>query len=322
MKKAAEFRGILLFLLLSFAGAWLISLPLWIDERGLQHSLASLLLPGMMAFPSAATLLVVFVLSPEAKKTRLMGLRLGSRGWWRYWIFGWLVVPLFAILAPFVSTAFGFYALDVQEFSGFQELLMSRSDTADLNATSIQILVLGQLFSILLAPVLNAIFALGEEIGWRGYLLPKLLPLGQWPALLISGTTWGIWHAPIVLLGYNYPQHPDLVVVLMVAFCVIFGILFGWMRLATGGIWPAVIAHGALNGSAGVMYLFSRAGEEFDTAHAGITGWTGWILPIAWILALVATRRLPVPHPPDIELTKAGNKAEQTAPAGAQKPRS
>jgi hypothetical protein len=59
-KKAAEFRGILFFLLLSFAGGWLISLPLWLDEKGLQHPLASLLLPGMMAIPSAATLLVVF----------------------------------------------------------------------------------------------------------------------------------------------------------------------------------------------------------------------------------------------------------------------
>jgi hypothetical protein len=70
------------------------------------------------------------------------------------------------------------------------------------------------------------------------------------------------------------------------------------------------------------MYLFSKAGEAFDTAHAGITGWTGWILPIVWILVLVATRRLPVLHPPDMELTKAGNKTEQTVPTGAQKPRS
>jgi hypothetical protein len=85
------------------------------------------------------------------------------------------------------------------------------------------------------------------------------------------------------------------------------------MRLSTGSIWPAVIAHGALNGSAGVVYLFSKAGERFDAAHAGITGWTGWILPIAFIIALVVTRRLPVPYPPDMELTKARNKVEQIA---------
>ena len=117
--------------------------------------------------------------------------------------------------------------------------------------------------------------------------------------MLISGSFWGLWHAPVVLLGYNYPEHPDLGVVLMVAFCVIFGIILGWMRLSTGSIWPAVIAHGALNGSAGVVYLFSKAGEGFGAAHAGITGWTGWILPIVCIAALVVTRRLPVPHPPD-----------------------
>ena len=77
-----------------------------------------------------------------------------------------------------------------------------------------------------------------------------------------------------------------------------FGILFGWTRLATGSIWPAVIAHGALNGSAGAMFLFAKAGTNFDAIHAGITGWTGWILPGLWILFLVVSGRLPVKGAP------------------------
>jgi membrane protease YdiL (CAAX protease family) len=159
---------------------------------------------------------------------------------------------------------------------------------------SVQVLVLLQLLAVLLAPVLNAVFAFGEELGWRGYLLPRLLPLGQWPALLVSGVIWGLWHAPVILLGYNYPAHPVPGVLMMVGLCVILGILFGWTRLATGSIWPAVIAHGALNGSAATTLLFAKAGTSFDAIHAGITGWTGWILPVLWILMLVLTGRLPV----------------------------
>ncbi len=86
-------------------------------------------------------------------------------------------------------------------------------------------------------------------VGWTLGLLPKLLPLGQWRALLLSGPIWGAWHAPVVALGYNYPQHHALGPLLMIVFCVIFGILLGW---------------------------------------------SGWLLPLAFIAWLATTRRLPV----------------------------
>src|SRR5436305_814196 len=70
--------------------------------------------------------------------------------------------------------------------------------------------------ALLLTPL-----AFGEQWGWRGYLLPRLLPLGQWPALLLSGAIWGLWHAPVILLGYNYPQHPILGVLVMVGTCAV-----------------------------------------------------------------------------------------------------
>jgi uncharacterized protein len=56
--------------------------------------------------------------------------------------------------------------------------------------------------ALLVAPAINAIPAFGEEWGWRGWLLPRLIGLDTWPALLLSGLVWGIWHAPLTLLGY------------------------------------------------------------------------------------------------------------------------
>src|SRR5262249_10879248 len=73
----------------------------------------------------------------------------------------------------------------------------------------------------------------GTRWGWRGYLLPQLLPLGQWRALLISGVIWGFWHAPISLLGGTYPLHPVLGILMYVLVGMIFGTILGWMRLAT-----------------------------------------------------------------------------------------
>jgi membrane protease YdiL (CAAX protease family) len=80
----------------------------------------------------------------------------------------------------------------------------------------------------------------------------------------------------------------------MLIFCILLGILFGWTRLATGSIWPAVIAHGALNGSASAINLFASADSNIDTAQVGITGWVGWLLLSAVIAYLVHSKRLPV----------------------------
>jgi uncharacterized protein len=154
--------------------------------------------------------------------------------------------------------------------------------------------VLISLFALPLLALLNIPFTFGEEWGWRGYLLPQLLPLGQWHALLISGAIWGFWHAPVILLGYNYPEHPVLGVFLMAIFCVIVGTILGWTRLATGSVWPAVLGHASINASAGAAYVFSRAGVEYDQSQVTILGWTGWVLPLLFIALLVLTHRLPV----------------------------
>src|SRR5262249_45214666 len=128
-----------------------------------------------------------------------------------------------------------------------------------------------------------------------------LLPLGQWPALVITGVVWGLWHGPLILMGFDYPQHHILGILLLTVFCVIIGVILGWTRLATGSVWPAMLGHAAIDANqvAGGVYVLRPAGAQFDTALAGMTGVTGWILPVLFIGFLVLTRRLPVRNPPD-----------------------
>ncbi|WP_268873979.1 CPBP family intramembrane glutamic endopeptidase [Pseudoclavibacter helvolus] len=143
-------------------------------------------------------------------------------------------------------------------------------------------------------------------MGWRGWLLPKLLKFGIVPALLISGVIWGLWHAPLILLGYNYLDAPGwLGLTMMTGMCILVGSVFAWLRIRSESVWPAALAHGAFNEAGGSYLLFAAAGERVDTTQAtilGWTGWTGWIVPLIFVGVLLATKQFappkPLPAPP------------------------
>ena len=107
------------------------------------------------------------------------------------------------------------------------------------------------LASLTYAPFLNSFFALGEEIGWRGYLYPALrerFSIVQTHVLL--GLIWSLWHLPINLQGYNYGlsyfAYPVLGVVAMFLFCFSLGILLSWLLAKTGSIWASALFHGEI----------------------------------------------------------------------------
>lgn len=93
------------------------------------------------------------------------------------------------------------------------------------------------------------LFCFGEEIGWRGYLLPKLMTLGHRNALLLSGLMQAIWHLPFILFTsfYHGGGNTWIIVPLFLSTLTIAGILFGYLRIATKSTWPAVIAHAVFN---------------------------------------------------------------------------
>ena len=144
------------------------------------------------------------------------------------------------------------------------------------------------------ACTVNGLAAFGEELGWRGLLLRELAPLGFWRASFLIGAIWGIWHAPIIIQGYNYPQHPLLGILLMTLFCMLVAPLFGYIRLRARSVIAAAVMHGALNGFALVPVLLLRGGDDLTT---GITGGPGLI---AYALACILlywydTRRTKAP---------------------------
>jgi membrane protease YdiL (CAAX protease family) len=285
--------AVLLFSGLVIGLGWLAALPLWLSGQGLAHPFAGLILIGLMWTPTAAALLTDLLLRrPLRGAVQRNGLGLGRRRW-SSWLLAWTVPGAVMVAAPFVGALFGVYPLDLK-LSGFTQMLAAGGVTLPDGIAPATVLTAQLVQALLLGPLLNAPAVFGEEYGWRGWLLPRLLPWGQRNALVLSGALWGVWHAPIILLGYNYPSAPQLGVVMMTGFCILSGVVLGWLRLRSGSVWPAVIAHGSINAFGGSVFAFAAADATIDTVLAGGLGLTGWLLWIALIGLLVGLRRLPV----------------------------
>lgn len=281
------------FVVLALGLAWLVALPLWTSGTGLAHPLTGLLIYTMMFTPALAVVIVLFALRPVPKGERLrfLGmwpLRPAKRVIWMMVIglFGPVVVIAASVA---IAAAFGWVTLDLVHFSGYAELIAA-SVPEGTPLPPMIVLVASQFLTIpFAAATINALFAFGEELGWRGFLVPALRPLGTWPTLLISGAIWGLWHAPVILLGYNFNRYDITGVLFMIGGCIAWGILLGWLRLRSASIWPAVFVHGAMNASAGMIALFPVAGTTFDMAVAGPLGVAGWIACTLVIVVLALT---------------------------------
>lgn len=135
------------------------------------------------------------------------------------------------------------------------------------------LLALLLLLQVLVAgPTVNAVAAFGEELGWRGFLQRELASLGFWPSSLLIGAIWGLWHAPIIRHGYNYPQHPLLGIALMTVACTFLGPLLSYMRLRARTVFAAAVMHGSFNASAGLAIIYVTGGSDLTTGVLGLPG--------------------------------------------------
>ncbi|MEV7628633.1 type II CAAX endopeptidase family protein [Actinoplanes sp. NPDC089786] len=123
-----------------------------------------------------------------------------------------------------------------------------------------------------------------EEWGWRGYLLNRLREgLGTWPALIVIGVIGGLWHLPFYVRPW-FAMSPDARAsfVPFVIFVVLFGVVLGLLRLASGSIWPAVVAHAVNNTIVfGYLDVLVSPGVEINPWVAALSGWQGWLILIA-----------------------------------------
>jgi len=136
------------------------------------------------------------------------------------------------------------------------------------------------------------LFAFGEELGWRGYLLPRLAPLGEVPAAIIVGVIWGLWHAPLIFVdGYEYNDaHSPLAVLMFMLPSITLSLILAWLRFRSGSIWPPVLAHATGNQAAALALLaFVASGNLYLGTPVGLIT---ILLSAAFAIWLIATGRL------------------------------
>jgi len=286
------------FVVLALGLAWAVCAPMWVSGQGLNHPLTQVLMVAMMYTPTVAALLVTFVggrppsiprrlgLGPLRPVGRVVGMTVVS-------LAVFCVLPFLAVL---LGGALGLVQLDLSSFSAAQAQLDEVAQlTGSTGGMSPRQLALVTVLVVPLNALVSSLAAFGEELGWRGWLVPNLLPLGRWPALLLSGLVWSLWHAPIILLGYNFGYTDIRGLALMTGFCLPLGVLLGWLRLRTASLWPAVVAHGAVNAATSATLILLAADQLQDVRQLGLgtfLGIPGWLLTVALVVLLVLTGQL------------------------------
>ncbi|MCR8470602.1 MAG: CPBP family intramembrane glutamic endopeptidase [Nitrososphaerota archaeon] len=126
----------------------------------------------------------------------------------------------------------------------------------------------------LLAPIAYALLALGEEIGWRGYLLDKLLIENSLErTILFIGAIWAIWHAPLIIFtGYNYKNLKALGLLLFIPFCIAHGAILTWLRMKTGSVLAPALGHGAINAFVFLSEVLYPGASDYMHLMLGIPG--------------------------------------------------
>ena len=263
MNEKVDLTRVWLFLVFAFGLAWAVDAVIYFTGGliglGVGTS-AWLLLIISMAAPALAHILTRLVTHEGWQNTYL---RPHLHRSWRFWLAAWIGMPLLVLVGTWL-----FFIIFPQFFdtalNDIRQLLARAGQTsgqpASISPESFIIIQIVQ--AIIIAPLINGLPVLGEEFGWRAYLLPKLMPLGGRKAMLVLGIIWGVWHWPLIAMGYNYgltyPGAPWLGLLAMVWFTFTVGTFLGWLTLRANSVWPAVIAHASLNGMAAIGVLLSR----------------------------------------------------------------
>lgn len=285
-------KSIWLYILLVLVLTWTVEIfvvcPRYADISSSDATTAALstaLVAICMFFPALSVLLTRLILRDWSD----CRLRPHFKGNVAFYLIGWF--------GPLVLTVLGgvlWFVLNPQEFQ----------ITTPQMVPSVPAVVNWIVFvlTLFIAPLLNLVTCFGEEWGWRGFLMPRLCEYHSFnTSVLITGVVWGLWHAPLIAMGHNYGMvwgEDSVWMVLaaigaMVLFCIVISFLLGLITEKTQSVWPAVLAHGSLNGSAGLALMFTPAvanlaeGNPYNAfvgpLPVGIIGGFAYVVVALWI---------------------------------------
>ena len=252
----ANKKSLVLFVALTFTLTWgAIGIA---RSVGLQYGtpVFNIVLMGCMFCPALSSILTRLILK---EGFRGMMLRPRFRGNAKPYLLAYFLPTLVVLLGG---------ALYFLIYPGMFDTAFSALRTSLPDATSktlLMVILTQTAMAILIGPIINIVPTLGEELGWRAFLLPRLTKrMSTRRAILLSGFVWGAWHAPMIALGHNYgldyAGYPYVGIALMIVFCILFGAFESYITLKSKSVIPAAIAHSGLNAIAGLPALFTLPG--------------------------------------------------------------
>ncbi len=222
-------------------------------------------IPLLLSFVGLLLLVVLRVTAGREAMTRVW--LAGGNG--RYWILFGAAIVAYYILQSVLNAVFGLGGASLQ------------LPPAPPGLSPAMLLIVIAVNTVLLGPILGIVITFGEEYGWRGYLQSELFKLGRVRGVLLLGVIWGIWHWPLILMGYNYPDHHLLGLVLMALYTTGLAIVLGYAVLRTQSVLLSSFLH-ALNNQV-VAFLVAIGFKPSDTAFSFDIGVYGLVT-----LAIVA----------------------------------
>jgi len=255
-------RGLSIFLAVSFGLSALLDIALYsrYPTMGqLEAQLYTMLWGLARMYTPTLGAVISLLLTGESVWPSIMGyLNLGRRSL-KYFLLSplliYLALGLFFLLA---------LPLNLADLDGLLDLMVASSGGLINRESARTLLVISMASSYPIALTLNSLFALGEEIGWRGYLFSLLGWEFNARNVLLVGLIWGLWHSTaIALLGHNYPVLRARGIPLFVLFCTVLSATMLKLTRETGSVLPATSIHGCLNAIWGItVYSGKLKGAE------------------------------------------------------------
>lgn len=252
---------------------------------GIPNLFSQLVIALCMFFPAMGALVTqVYIVKKPIKE---LGFYFGS---WKMYLFTYLAILFVFVLNYSIVWIFiqnPDWTLDtfIRQYSG-----LIKDFTLPFPAHWMILLLL--LVTCIAAPVMNMIPSLGEEIGWRGFLLPTLEPFGKTKAMILSGVIWALWHTPMILiLGFGYGKQAWLGVLLHFFTIIGLGIWMGAIWFKTRSTILAAFIHSVFNAHAyGVWTVLFVSENKLLIGPAGVVGASLCFL-LGFITLLIARQR-------------------------------
>lgn len=273
-----------LFLILTFSISFLIA-GIYKLNGGESHDRTGFMILGIiyMFIPTIAVLIVKKLIHREKIATDLLiSFKINK------WFFvAWLIIPVLAFLTFGISLLFPdvIYSPDMSGmFSRFESMMTP--EQAEQMRASVESLPLHPVWITLMQGLIagitvNAIAGFGEELGWRGFLLKQFKDMNFMKASILIGFIWGIWHAPMILMGHNYPDHPVAGVFMMTILCILLSVILLYITIKSKSVIAAAIMHGTMNATAGISIMLIEGGNDLTVGMPGVAGFITLIIAIA-----------------------------------------